>query len=143
MINEQLTVHIARPVEEVFAYLAEAGKVQTWQSGLIEFQQLTEGPVQVGTRFREVRRTGPGRTADVQAEITAYEVNRRFATRTITGPRVTVDYAMESEAGGTRLDYQFIMVTRGMMRVLEPLIAGGIRKDTNQDFQTLKRLLEQ
>jgi hypothetical protein len=34
------------------------------------------------------------------------------------------------------------MLTSGMMRLLEPLIAGSIKKDTNLDFQNLKRILE-
>ena len=141
MIQQEITIHITCPVEKVFAFLADAKNLRTWQSNLIEDQQLTEGPVRVGTQFREVRRTGP-RQSEIRAEITTYDVNKRFATKTLTKPQVTVDYALESEAGGTRLNYKFVMVTSGIMRLLEPLIAGSMKKDNDLDFQKLKLILE-
>ena len=69
-------------------------------------------------------------------------MNKRFATKTLTKPQVTVDYALESEAGGTRLNYKFVMVTSGIMRLLEPLIAGSMKKDNDLEFQKLKLILE-
>jgi len=141
MIQQEVTTHIACPVEKVFAFLTDAKNLRAWQSNLIENQQLTEGTVRVGTQFREVRRTGP-RHSEIRAEITAYDVNKRFATKTLTKPQVTVDYAMESEAGGTRLNYKFVMITSGIMRLLEPLIAGSMKKDNDLDFQKLKSILE-
>ena len=141
MIQHEVTIHINRPIEQVFAFLADSQNLRTWQSNLIENEQLTEGPLRVGTRFREVRRTGP-RQSEIQAEITDFESNKRFATRTITQPKVTVSYSLEREDGGTRLNYKFVMLTSGMMRLLEPLIAGSIKKDTELDFQKLKHVLE-
>ena len=141
MIQQEVTIHIACPVEKVFAFLADAKYLRAWQSNLIENQQLAEGPVRVGTQFRELRRTGP-RQSEIRAEITAYELNKRFATKTLTKPQVTVDYALESEAGGTRLNYKFVMLTSGIMRLLEPLIVGSMKKDNDLDFQKLKLLLE-
>ena len=141
MIQHEVTIHLRRPVEQVFAFLADYQNLRTWQSDLIENEQLTEGPLRVGTRFREVRRTGPGQS-EIQGEITDFEPNKRFSTRTITKPQVTVSYSFEGEGNGTRLSYKFIMLTSGMMRLLEPLISGSIKKDTNSDFQTLKHILE-
>lgn len=141
MIQHEVTIHINRPIEQVFAFLADSQNLRTWQSNLIENEQMTEGPLRVGTRFREVRRTGP-RQSEIQAEITDFESNKRFATRTITQPKVTVSYSLEREDGGTRLNYKFVMLTSGMMRLLQPLIAGSMKKDTALDFQNLKRTLE-
>lgn len=142
MIQHEVTIYINCPADQVFAFLADGKNLRTWQSNLIENEQLTKEPVQVGTLFREVRRTGP-RQSEIKAEVTVYdEVNKRFGTKTITKPQVTVSYALESEAGGTRLNYQFVMLTSGMMRLLEPVLAGSMKKDTELDFQKLKRILE-
>lgn len=141
MIKQEVTIHIACPVEKVFAFLADAKNLRAWQSNLIENQQLTEGTVRVGTQFREVRRMGPRQT-EIRAEITAYDINKSFATKTLTKPQVTVDYALEREADGTRLNYKFVMVTSGITRLLEPLIAGSIKKDNDLDFKKLKLILE-
>jgi hypothetical protein len=141
MIQHEVTIHLNRPVEQVFAFLADYQNLQTWQSNLIENEQLTEGPWRIGTRFREMRQTGPGQS-EIQAEITGFELNKGFSTRTITEPQCTVSYSLQREDHGTRLSYKFIMLTSGMMRLLEPLIASQIKKGTDKDFQTLKQILE-
>jgi uncharacterized protein YndB with AHSA1/START domain len=141
MIQHQVTIHINRPVEQVFAFLADSKNLRTWQSNLVENKQLTEGSVGVGTRFREVRRTGP-RQSEIQAEITDFELNKYFATKTLTKPQVTVSYTFENENGGTRLTYKFVMITSGFMRLLEPLIASSIKKDSDSDYEKLKHMLE-
>ena len=49
-------VEIARPPDEVFAFVTDPTKLSAWQDAE-EVQQLTEGPVRAGTRFREVHKT--------------------------------------------------------------------------------------
>lgn len=142
MIEHTVSVYIDRPVHQVFAFLADQKNLRSWQSNLIESQQLTPGPVQVGTNFREVRQTGP-RQSEVKAVVTEFdETNNRFRIKTISEPEVNILYVLESEAGGTRIDYQFVMLNRGIMRFFEPLLAGSIKKETDLDFQRLKQLLE-
>ena len=141
MIQHEVTIHINRPVEQVFTFLADTKNLRSWQSDLVENEQLTEEPLRVGSRFREVRRTG-SRNSEIQAEMTVFEPNKRFATKTLTKPEVTVSYTFDEENGGTRINYKFVMITSGFMRLLEPLIAGSMKKDTDSDFEKLKHLLE-
>ena len=141
MITHELTIHLNRPVEQVFAFLMDTSKLSTWQSNLIKTEQITAGPLCAGSRFREVRRLGR-RASEIQGEITIFEPNQRFETRTLTKPQVTVSYSFEPEAGGTRLKHKFVMLTSGLMRLLEPMIASSIKKDSESDFETLKRILE-
>ena len=141
MIQHEVTIHLNRPVEQVFAFLMDTGKLSTWQSSLIKTEQITEGPLRAGSRFREVRRLGR-RESEIQGEITVFEPNKRFETKTLTKPQVTVSYSFEAEDGGTRLKHKFVMLTSGLMRLLEPLIAGSIKKESASDFETLKRMLE-
>ena len=141
MIQHEATIHINRPVEQVFTFLADTKNLRSWQSDLVENEQLTEGPLRVGSCFREVRRTGPG-NSEIQAEITVFEPNKRFATKTLTKPQVTVSYAFDEENGGTRITYKFVMITSGFIRLLEPLIAGSMKKDSDSDFEKLRHMLE-
>ena len=141
MIRHEATIHLDRPVEQVFAFVADNHNLHTWQSNLIESEQLTGGPMRAGTRIREVRRLGR-RPTEIQAEIMVFEPDRRFATKTVTEPPVTVSYDFEAKDGGTRVTYTFVMHTRGMTRLLQPLIAGSIKKQTASDFQRLRRVLE-
>lgn len=134
-------MHLNRPVEEVFAFVADHDNLRRWQSNLIEGKQVTDGPLRVGTRFREVRRLGR-RPSTIEAELTVFEPNIRFATKTLTQPLVTVSYDFAAEGDGTRLTYTFVMHTRGMMRLLQPLIARSIKKQTAADLAKLKQVLE-
>lgn len=141
MIQHEVTVHLNRPVDQVFAFLMDTSKLSTWQSNLIKSEPLTEGPLRTGSRFREIRRI-QGKESEIEGEIVALEPNKRLETRTITKPQAMVSYALAPEQGGTRLQYKFILVTSGLMRLLEPVIASSIKKDTEADFESLKRVLE-
>jgi uncharacterized protein YndB with AHSA1/START domain len=141
MIQHEVTIHLNRPVEQVFAFLMDTSKLTTWQSNLIKIEKITEGPLRMGSLFQEVRRLGR-RESEIQGEITALEPNKRFETKTLTKPQVMVSYSFEVEDGGTRLKHKFVMLTSGLMRLLEPVIASSIKKESEADFETLKRILE-
>ena len=141
MIQHEVTIHLNKPVEQVFAFLMDTSKLSTWQSNLIKSEQLTEGPLRTGSRFREVRRIN-NKEEEIQGEITALEPNKRLETKTVTKPQAMVSYSLDPEQGGTRLKYKFVLITSGMMRLLEPVIANSIKKDTEADFETLKQMLE-
>ena len=141
MIQHEVTIHLNKPVEQVFAFLMDTSKLATWQSNLIKSEPLTEGPLRTGSRFREIRRINHKET-EIQGEITALEPNKRLETKTATKPQAMVSYSLNPEQGGTRLRYKFVLITSGLMRLLEPMIASSIKKDTEADFETLKRILE-
>ena len=141
MIQHEVTIHLNKPVEQVFAFLTDTSKLSTWQSNLIKSEQLTEGPLRAGSRFREVRRIN-NKEEEIEAEITTLEPNKRLETKTVTKPQAMVSYILDPEQGGTRLSYKFVLVTSGPMRLMEPIMASAIKKGSEQDFETLKHLLE-
>ena len=71
MIQHEVTIHLNRPVEQVFAFLMDTSKLSTWQSNLIKTEQITAGPLQAGSRFREVRRLGR-KESEIQGEIKVF-----------------------------------------------------------------------
>src|SRR5215469_18120274 len=44
MIQHDVSIHLNRPVDQVFGFLADPTMQPTWQSNLIEIEQLTAGP---------------------------------------------------------------------------------------------------
>jgi uncharacterized protein YndB with AHSA1/START domain len=141
VIRHEMSVRLNRPVEQVFAFLVDPEKLTMWQSNLMKAEQLTPGPVRLGSRFREVRRLGRKET-EVQAEVSAFERNQRLGTKTSTKPDVRINYSLDPEPGGTRLSFQFVMLTTGLMWILEPMISSSIRRQSAADFAKLKELLE-
>ena len=141
MIQHEVIVHLNKPVEQVFAFFMDPDKLSTWQSNLIKLEPLTEGPLRPGSRFREIRRIN-NKEEELEGEITTLELNKRLETKTMTKPQATVSYTFDPEQGGTRLRYKFILETPGLMRLLEPMISNSIKKDSEADLETLKRILE-
>src|SRR5688572_22386096 len=137
MIKHEVTIHLNKPVEQVFAFLTDTSKLTTWQSNLIKSEPLTEGPLRAGSRFREVRRIN-NKEEEIEAEITALEPNKRLETKTVTKPEAMVSYVLDPEQGGTRLTYKFVLITNGPMRLMEPIMASAIKKGSEADFETLK-----
>lgn len=141
MIQHEVTIHLNKPVEQVFAFLVDTDKLSTWQSNLIRLEPLTEGSLRPGSRFREIRRIN-NKEEEIEGEITTLELNRRLETKTLTKPQAIVSYTFDPEQGGTRLRYKFILETSGLMRLLEPMISNSIKKDSHADLEMLKRILE-
>ncbi|HIN06702.1 MAG TPA: hypothetical protein EYM65_10790, partial [Dehalococcoidia bacterium] len=56
MARAESSLVINRPIDAVFAYLADIAKGMEWQSELLEVQQTSDGPVGIGTNLREIRR---------------------------------------------------------------------------------------
>ena len=51
MAQLQQSVDIARPLEEVFAFVANPANDARWGSNLVEITQVSPGPLGVGARF--------------------------------------------------------------------------------------------
>ena len=85
MIKVEHRIVINRPVEEVFAFHDNPDNQSKWESGIVEYEQTSEGPIGVGSTFREVR-TVMGRRLESTTEITEHEPNKKFAIMTTSGP---------------------------------------------------------
>ena len=143
MIHLELTIQIGRPVGEVFAYVTDPENLPKWQPNLVSITKETEGPMRVGTRFREVRRAPFGRTVEALVEVSAYEENRRFDLRIVSGP-VPVDgrNLFAAAHGGTRIDFVAEGELRGPVRIAQPILARLLRRQFAADYARLKRALE-
>ena len=67
-------IEIARTPEDVFDYLSDLGNEVRWNPDCLSMEQLTDGPVGVGTRFRAKWKQGPV----IFPEVTAYERPRTW-----------------------------------------------------------------
>ena len=137
-----LTVQVNRPVAEVFAYVTDPANLGEWQN-LVSVTKETEGPVGPGTRFREVRRAPFGRTTEAIVEVSAYEANRRFHLRIVSGP-LPIDGRNEFTAvdGATRIEFVAEGELRGALRLAAPVLGRLLRRQFDGDYTRLKDALE-
>ena len=84
MPEESHTITIARPVGDVFAFLANAENDKQWRGGVIEMTR-TSGQG-VGSTYRQIVAGPGGRRIDADVEITEFVADERIAFRTTNGP---------------------------------------------------------
>ena len=124
---------IEQPVEKVFALFADIESRPNWVAPALEREKLTEGPVDVGTRFRAVDQL-PGRRVEFSHEVTAYVPNELIA-EAWTGPM-----AGQSECrvapydAGTQLMLHMDVQPSGVLKFLLPLMGGWVRRTIAKDL---------
>ena len=143
MIDLETTVEIARPAQEVFAFVADQTNAPQWQTDLHEVRRLTDGPIGVGSEHEFVR-TFAGRRLASRNRFVAFEPGRyvkfEIPSGWISG---TASYRTEaSRSDRTVLTSRMEFRVRGPLRLLEPVLSRLLAKDSRRDEQRLKSLLE-
>lgn len=136
---------IARPPEEVFAYLRDYSNEANWQSQHVS-QSIVEppGPAKLGTKVHKVRRT-PGGEQRFTIEITEMDENQRRwvdVTRTGSFRGTKGSWQVMPEGNGSKVRLVAEMKATGFWRLFLPLIDSIARKDLPVEFATLKKILE-
>jgi hypothetical protein len=104
--------------------------------------KLTEGPIGVGTRYRETRLMD-GKEQHAELEVTAYEPNQKYAVKNVTeGIETVYGYTFHPEAEGTRLDLVCEIKASGLKKLMLPLVVSILKKEDGDHLQRLKMELE-
>ena len=143
MVNVQVSTVINRPVEDVFAFVANFENHPKWETDFQEVKRLTSTPAGVGTVYQCLLKF-PGQTAASKFEITEYIPNQKIAFQgEPAGPaKPQGSFLFEPVSGGTRITSMPQPEFRGFFRFLEGMMAGYIRKNNIAHLNNLKHLLE-
>jgi uncharacterized protein YndB with AHSA1/START domain len=142
MITIEKTIFIGRSPEAVFAFVSDQTNAPRWQRGLTAVRRTTDGPIGVGTRHA-FERTMMGRRMDGSNEYTRYDPSELVAF-SWTGPMPGQASYIVQPVGpaGTRLVSRLEMQGHGLLRLAEPVMAAGLRRDVAANLETLKLVLE-
>ena len=133
---------VNRPVEDVFTYLASYENRLNYEQGLVEAEQTSEGPFVVGTTGRDVRHA-MGKKMESTSRIAAFEPNKSFTFESTSGPMdFRGTWSFEPVEGTTKVSFDMEGHLKGVMRLLEPLMAGKLRKETDGNITKIKSILE-
>jgi uncharacterized membrane protein len=142
MAKLEISTVINRPVEEVFAFVSNYENLPTWSSLSSEVKKTSEGPIGVGTTHRTVVKF-LGRRLEGEAEVTEYEPNRIYASKSKSGPfPVKNRLTFERVAGGTRVSLMTEGEPGGFFKLAEPLLVSMLKRQFDGDFANLKDLME-
>ncbi|MCI0342051.1 MAG: SRPBCC family protein [Planctomycetales bacterium] len=144
----ELAETFAVPPDAVFRAATDLDRMGEWMQGLVRIERLTQGPIAVGSRWREVRKMF-GKEAAEEFEVTHLEPGRRLdlfvdGKKGASGRgefRFRHDFL--PDGSGTRLVLSGEITGMGCMgAVFGPLMAGMFRKAIRKDLAALKKRVE-
>jgi uncharacterized protein YndB with AHSA1/START domain len=135
----KLSLTIGRPVDEVFAFLADFTHLPLWNYYVLETVQLSPGPVGVGKLYRQRRKT------DVQQfRVIEYAPGQAVAIQLIppTLP-VSIRFSVQAVARGTELTDEWKLWPRvPIPKAIARRITTPIARAVGENLSKLKVLLE-
>jgi uncharacterized protein YndB with AHSA1/START domain len=138
------TIDIARPPEEVFAYVTDPTRFPEWQRDVVRVHLEGGSAPGVGSRFTTTRRiTGAERT--MTQEVTAVNAPTSWASRGVDGPvRAHATVTVEPLDGGARSRVTFALdfEGHGIGKPLLPAVRRQAQKVAPLSYQRLKERLE-
>ena len=138
MLSAEREVTIARPVAEVFAFVADGLNAPSWRPGVMDIS-LASG-TGLGAVYKQGVKGPGGRRIDADYRITAYEPNRRLSFEAIAGPvRPTGQFVFDDANGGTRLTFALQAELSGLKKLL---MGGAVQKSMNAEVAATERLKE-
>jgi uncharacterized protein YndB with AHSA1/START domain len=132
------TIEIARPPEQVFAYLTDPTKFPEWQDDVVSVRVD-------GAKFTTTRKIG-GSNRTMTQEITENNPPTSWAARGIDGPiRPSARLTVEPLGGGmaSRVTIALDFEGHGLGKVLLPMVRRAAEKGAPLSYQKLKARLEQ
>ncbi len=137
-------IHIAKPAQEVFDYLADPESPAKWDSSVLEYEQLGDGPLGVGTRTRG-RSKVLGRKFDWTAEVVEFEPPRRIVSRSVESPfDFTLTLTLQPEGDGTRFTWRVDSASGlgGIFgKITDPLVQKAHARAMRANLETLVDIL--
>ena len=142
MFTSSVSVVIARPIDEVFAFIADARNRPRWDDS-VESEELTSPePVDEGSTVR-TRMRSMGRDYELNWEVVEHEPPRHQRIESTSGPfPTTLAYDLTEDGEGTALRFSVTGRPTGFMRVLQPLVARRTQRNLDNAFPRLKEILE-
>ena len=142
MFTRSVSVKVAQPREEVFAFVADARNRPSWDESVDTEELTSPGPIGVGTTVRTTLRS-MGREYEYNWRVTEHEPPHRMTIESTSGPfETTLEYVVTEAGLGTQVDFSVTGRPGGVLRLFQPLIARNTQKNLDRGFAQLKAVLE-
>ena len=133
------------PANKVFEYIGEDLFLNypKWSPEVKELEQLSNGPVQLGTVARQVR-VDHGHRSESRFRITIHEPHRRVGFAGISEPfRCIYELQERDTPNSVELVFTFeLLEVQALMRPFEQLIRSAVQDGAERTVRNIKRLVE-
>ena len=127
-MNTKLTVEIDAPTEVVFRWVVQPECVVQWLNHLSNFEFLNDAEPGVGAKFLQTW-DDDGDNSEIGGTVSEYIENERYVIHLIgKGFQVDVEYRFKDIEGRTRLLQKTTFDYKGIMKMIEKVVGGKIRR---------------
>jgi uncharacterized membrane protein len=140
----QVSIEIARPAREVFAYLEDVTNNPKWLKGMRSCAWTTDPPVRVGSRYEQTAHF-LGKEIRTNFEVIAHEPGHSMTIESLPGSSFPITVTRRVDP----IDTTRCRVTEtvggdpsGFYRVAQPLLRAMVARNIRRDYRNLKVLLE-
>jgi uncharacterized membrane protein len=141
-VDVETQITIARPRDEVAAYVCEPANAPAWYENIERAQWQTEPPLAAGSKFAFVARF-LGRRLDYVYEVGEFVDGERLVMATADGPfAMETTYTFADAGGGTSVRLRNRGEPAGFSRLVAPLMTPAVRRANRKDLARLKEILE-
>jgi len=136
-------IHIDKSPEDVWAVVSDPSTHTAWRPALVEFRQVLDGPLAVGSHIRE-RIRWRGREIEIDDYVTVLEPPRRLGVRGgWKAADFELDFLLDASDGGTLVSFDWSFLPKTfVMRLATPLLRRTLRGATKDELAGLKSYIE-
>ena len=148
MIEIEITFLVEKPIDQVFALIADVPNYRRWateQSGFFVENKITsEGPLGLGMTYMDTLKWG----GKAIGKIVKYEppTSITFQQKMVFGLPVfdaTIDYALKSSQSFTEVTHKLTAVPCGLFKLAKSLLSSIIRSERERTCKAVKQTMEQ
>ena len=138
MFDFENTIMIDKPVEDVFALVADLPSIPKWNYYVRSVVPTSPNPGRAGSTYHQIRKED-----EQDLKISKLETNKSLVVETIppSKPQLRREITFEDQGNRTRIIDQW-RLDLGVPRLLEPLAANRAKSGVRENLEKLKTLLE-
>ena len=135
------TIEVAQSLHVTFSFTSNFCNAPQWNYALIKTEQTSEGPIGIGTEFRQQRRF-LGRILKDSLIITEYKVDSIVTIKSIQGKYpFLISYSFKASDKGTLITNSF-KLKGGIINILGFLLNHRVKKAVAENLNKLKVLVK-
>jgi carbon monoxide dehydrogenase subunit G len=129
--------------ESVWAVVSDLDTHPSWRPAVREFRHVSDGPLGVGARIREVLEWR-GREIVIDDEVTAFDPPRRFGLHgSWKAAEFDLELRLEPVGEGTLVTMDWPLYPKSLvLKLAAPFMGGAMRKATREELELLKEHVE-
>jgi ribosome-associated toxin RatA of RatAB toxin-antitoxin module len=143
MLTMESRIEIARPVDQLFAYLSDLSNWPQWLVGIQESRIEGSEKIGVGAKVRQVAKV-LGRRFEITGQVVEFDPNKKIAMQVLTGPfPMALTLTFEAIGRASRLTTVLEADPGTYFRLAAPLVKPLLQRQLDADHATLKALVEE